>query len=649
MYRRHIASIFLAGLTACGGNEQEGTDASALSDLRGDDAWVDVPWTFRVDDYGNHARAQRQIVHQGAERIRIHFDEFDTEPEYDTLTITGASDQVVLHGQLGSFSVELAGSTAELLLESDDSITEPGFVISHYSYFPAGPEAGGEDWKDKSFLFDKRTYGDNEEETKKIEQPGARRLRILFERFDLENGYDYLSVTDDRGQTARLTGRQSHFDVEGASATLRFTSDGSVHSDKGYGFLIRKFQYFEQTTTPDDGGTSEDRTRPGPVDARLTYGHDGGLFLTGRTEPGATVFAYVMGGAEALRAVRSDPISGAFRSALPGDAGDPVTVYAADATGNVGPSHVLRWWPDRDETPPRKLANLQVEMERRSVRVSGREFRPLAYDSSAVPWADRPSAEPGAEIVAINTRSGLEVRAAASDRGAFDIRIDARSGDVVQLFQEDVAGHRSPGVSFLAEGDGPDHHAPGTPQGVRLSYGREGHLFITGTAEPRSTVYAYVKGATEALRRIDTDDVLGQFRSEVPGYAGDRVIVYAVDAAGNIGPSDLFVWQPERDTHAPKRIHNYEAKFGDGVVRIVGAGFAPDAYDSEVPSARAAAEPGATVFAVNGRSGEEVRAAADAFGGFELVLPVRLGDPVRLFQVDAAGNASPAVALRSGR
>ena len=90
--------------------------------------------------------------------------------------------------------------------------------------------------------------------TWKINHSGALRLRVHFEKFDTESGYDFVSVKDKNGKTVDyLDGKLDpfwSFEVEGDTLEIVFKTDPYVAK---YGFDIDKYQYLEEKKdTPTD-------------------------------------------------------------------------------------------------------------------------------------------------------------------------------------------------------------------------------------------------------------------------------------------------------------------------------------------------------------------------------------------------------------
>lgn len=78
---------------------------------------------------------------------------------------------------------------------------------------------------------------------KTISVPGAKYLRVIVEKYDLESGYDVLSVISAAGEEAdKISGAGANYAseyVEGSTLKLRFTSDSSINK---WGFVIKSVE-----------------------------------------------------------------------------------------------------------------------------------------------------------------------------------------------------------------------------------------------------------------------------------------------------------------------------------------------------------------------------------------------------------------------
>ncbi|HOX45094.1 MAG TPA: proprotein convertase P-domain-containing protein [Myxococcota bacterium] len=87
-------------------------------------------------------------------------------------------------------------------------------------------------------------YAHRAEQTWSVEVPAeALALRVVFDRFETEYGYDFVDILDAQGvRVHHLSGNLSggSYAVEGHAASLRFSSDGSV---RAWGFAVSQVEY----------------------------------------------------------------------------------------------------------------------------------------------------------------------------------------------------------------------------------------------------------------------------------------------------------------------------------------------------------------------------------------------------------------------
>ena len=86
-------------------------------------------------------------------------------------------------------------------------------------------------------------YANSAKLTRTISVPGAKYLRLVVEKLDVENNYDFLTIKDATGGVLeRLTGKGDNITtdyVEGDTLTVEFTSDSS---QTAWGFAIKEVQ-----------------------------------------------------------------------------------------------------------------------------------------------------------------------------------------------------------------------------------------------------------------------------------------------------------------------------------------------------------------------------------------------------------------------
>ena len=100
-------------------------------------------------------------------------------------------------------------------------------------------------WQDVPFALESaHPYANSLTQTFEVKVPGARYIRVIFDRLETEPKYDTVKVEDTKRNVAEeISGRvdagyKTEY-VEGDTLNLRLTSDSSV---TGYGFAISRIQ-----------------------------------------------------------------------------------------------------------------------------------------------------------------------------------------------------------------------------------------------------------------------------------------------------------------------------------------------------------------------------------------------------------------------
>jgi subtilisin family serine protease len=87
-------------------------------------------------------------------------------------------------------------------------------------------------------------YGDAANTSKTFTIPGARYLRVVFEKIDMESNYDFVMIKDANGETVdKITGAHNTYTseyLEGSSLSVGIESDSSVSN---WGFKIKEIQF----------------------------------------------------------------------------------------------------------------------------------------------------------------------------------------------------------------------------------------------------------------------------------------------------------------------------------------------------------------------------------------------------------------------
>ncbi len=110
--------------------------------------------------------------------------------------------------------------------------------------FPPTNEPDESAWQDVAFAIEtEHPYKEDSDLTFPIEVEGAKFVRVVFDRIDLEQGYDKVWLENSAGDRIdELSGRSDNYVseyFEGGSGRIRFSSDSSVSS---WGFSITRIQ-----------------------------------------------------------------------------------------------------------------------------------------------------------------------------------------------------------------------------------------------------------------------------------------------------------------------------------------------------------------------------------------------------------------------
>lgn len=102
-----------------------------------------------------------------------------------------------------------------------------------------------EDWVDYSFSWEsEHPYADQTTESRTVTVPGAKHVRVVVKKYDIENNYDFLKVTDGNGELIdSISGKGENYSseyVDGDTVTITFESDGTVNA---WGYEIEAIQY----------------------------------------------------------------------------------------------------------------------------------------------------------------------------------------------------------------------------------------------------------------------------------------------------------------------------------------------------------------------------------------------------------------------
>jgi hypothetical protein len=120
----------------------------------------------------------------------VHFSKIQTEKYYDYV-YTSAGDS--WSGTLEDvWSKWYYGNTMKVSLITDGSTVDYGFKIDRVEYYIASET----NWKSSnSYNISKIFYSNNENQNWTISESSAKAIRVHFKEIDLEQGYDFVTIT----------------------------------------------------------------------------------------------------------------------------------------------------------------------------------------------------------------------------------------------------------------------------------------------------------------------------------------------------------------------------------------------------------------------------------------------------------------------
>ncbi len=194
--------------------------------------------------YANDSDNTMTIQVQGASKVAVHFERFETERGFDkALFFDGAGNPLgELSGdQSDSFSPVADGDTIVIQFKSDFSITGYGFDIDRVHYKGDARES----WRQRiDEVSTAHPYSNRIDQEVVFEQPGASEIRVQFGRFETEKNYDFVSFYDENGLLLdRWDGVRSGEispTAQGDKLIIRLQTDASVTK---YGFDVESIQY----------------------------------------------------------------------------------------------------------------------------------------------------------------------------------------------------------------------------------------------------------------------------------------------------------------------------------------------------------------------------------------------------------------------
>ncbi len=196
------------------------------------------------DDYMNFADCQKLIQALGADEITLTFTSFDLENGNDQVWVyDGSSTSDPLLGVYTGNSlpepVSSTGASMLIYFSSNENLTASGWSASYAASGTTvcGPCLDEVYTADADVLSDNSCEEDylNDVDCRKLIQPiGATNISLSFSEFNLESGYDFVSVYDGSSSSDPLLGEFSGRTIPqvltstGGSMLVHFTSDASI-------------------------------------------------------------------------------------------------------------------------------------------------------------------------------------------------------------------------------------------------------------------------------------------------------------------------------------------------------------------------------------------------------------------------------------
>lgn len=305
-----VASFFgsMASLVACGGVEtdtikekpalsaedKDGLDRYDAVSSAAEADWTEVRVVESAHPYTNRANNTWSVNGSaGAREMRVVFERFELENNYDFLVLTNAAgDNTTRHtGTKTGQEVVVPGDRVDFRLTSDTSVTGWGFRARVYERRPcvcpavfnpvcgadgttysnacaaacAGAtvaqtgECGASVWTAVPNVVESaHPYTHNLSQTWSIGFAGASQMRIHFSRIETERNYDFVRILDGNGRMLHeYTGTSRDVTtpaIRAAQVTVQFVSDSSVN---GWGFAIDRVDVMGGCQTNSDCGAGE--------------------------------------------------------------------------------------------------------------------------------------------------------------------------------------------------------------------------------------------------------------------------------------------------------------------------------------------------------------------------------------------------------
>ncbi|KAI8494845.1 hypothetical protein Bbelb_274500 [Branchiostoma belcheri] len=198
--------------------------------------------------YDNNEHCVYTIRAPSGNFVRLEFQAFSLESGYDKLRILEGGSEIQRYTGSSLPPTYISSTNAvQLVFTSDGSETLQGFNLTYSFSCSAFLDASGIITSPGYPVG----YGNNEHCVYTISAPSGNFVRLDFQAFDLESGYDKLTISEGGTQTQRYTG--SSLPPTYISSTnavqLVFTSDGSVTSS---GFHLTYSLSTEVTDDPEN-------------------------------------------------------------------------------------------------------------------------------------------------------------------------------------------------------------------------------------------------------------------------------------------------------------------------------------------------------------------------------------------------------------
>lgn len=221
------------------------SQSHTLTDSNGD---------FGCDGYGNNVIISWLITTEHDTSISLEFVDFQTELNYDVLTIydgTSSNSRVLAtySGYILPLPVQSSSNNLFVKFASDDSVNYDGFTIRYHSQdtivgIGACNTSTHTTLTDPSGQFGCNGYGNSIDSTWSISLEEGQRITLSFTLLSTELYYDYVKIYDGSGTRSTLLGTYSGENLPSAITSsgnaiyVVFHSDSSVSSSYS-GFTIQ--------------------------------------------------------------------------------------------------------------------------------------------------------------------------------------------------------------------------------------------------------------------------------------------------------------------------------------------------------------------------------------------------------------------------